>query len=91
MAPRKPITNYSPSPSVGMSAAELDDKPDVTNQKRAASKVTAASNLSGQWDAKKVAKTDSFADSQRKALAQDTERKARTRADRKNSRTKERI
>ena len=84
MAPRKPIPNYSKT-SVGMSAASLDDTPDVTNQKRAASKMTEASNLPGQWDANKVAKTASFDDSQRKALAQDTERKARTKADRKKS------
>ena len=85
MAPRKPITGLSGSPTTGLSANVLDDSPDVTNQKRAASKMTEASNLPGQWEANKVAKNDSFSDSQRKALAQDTERKARTKADRKKS------
>jgi hypothetical protein len=85
MAPRKPITGLSGSPTTGMSASFYDDKPDVTNQKRTASKMTEATNAPSQWAANKVAKIDRFADSQRKALAQDTERKARTKADRKKS------
>ena len=85
MAPRKPITGVSGSPTTGMSASFYDDKPDVTNQKRTASKMTEATNAPAQWLRDKVAKSARVNDSQRKALAQDTERKARTKADRKKS------